>query len=68
MLDGYDVPMIMIWEYFVKFNCNYDLLFYPFDTQICEMQFQVNGIPKHYLDLGLFSCLSFKNTKITLYL
>ena len=46
MLDGYDVPMIMIWEYFVKFNCDYDLLFYPFDTQICEMQFQVNGINK----------------------
>ena len=49
---GYDVPLIMIREYFIKFNCDYDLLYYPFDTQVCEMQFQVNGIPSHYLDLG----------------
>merc|ERR1711978_99491 len=26
---------------------------YPFDTQICEMLFQINGIPKQYLKLGV---------------
>lgn len=26
---------------------------YPFDTQVCEMQFQVNGIPKQYIHLGV---------------
>ena len=27
-------------EYFVKFNCDFDLLMYPFDTQVCNMQLQ----------------------------
>ena len=35
------------------FNCEYDLRMYPFDTQICLMEFQVNGIPTRYLELGV---------------
>jgi len=50
---GVDSPMLMTREYFIKFNCDYDLTMYPFDTQICEMIFQVNGIPKTYLALGV---------------
>jgi len=50
---GVDSPMVMTREYFIEFNCDYDLLMYPFDTQICQMMFQVNGIPKQYLNLGV---------------
>jgi len=50
---GVDSPMVMRREYFINFNCDYDLGYYPFDTQICEMVFQVNGIPKQYLNLGV---------------
>ena len=37
----------------VVFNCVYDLRMYPFDSQICLMEFQVNGIPTRYLDIGI---------------
>lgn len=50
---GVDSPMVMTREYFIEFNCDYDLIMYPFDTQICEMLFQINGIPKQYLKLGV---------------
>ena len=26
---------------------------YPFDTQVCQMIIQVNGIPKNYIALGV---------------
>ena len=40
--EGVDSRIIMTREYFVKFNCEFDLLMYPFDTQICNMQLQVD--------------------------
>ena len=36
--EGIDSRIIMTREYFVKFNCDFDLLMYPFDTQVCNMQ------------------------------
>jgi len=51
--EGVNSPMVMRREYFIEFNCDYNLLMYPFDTQVCEMQFQINGIPKQYLKLGV---------------
>ena len=51
---GVDSPMVMTREYFIEFNCDYDLMMYPFDTQICEMLFQINGIPKQYLKWHVF--------------
>ena len=38
--EGIDSRIIMTREYFVKFNCDFDLLMYPFDTQVCNMQLQ----------------------------
>ena len=40
MRDNTDTRIIMTREYFVKFNCDFDLLMYPFDTQVCNMQLQ----------------------------
>ena len=65
---GVDSRIIMTREYFVKFNCDFDLLMYPFDTQVCDMQLQV--VPfvhssKWYLDIKLsFVSLSFHLLKL----
>ena len=31
---GQDGDLIMIREYFIDWTCDYDLLYYPFDTQV----------------------------------
>merc|ERR1712061_335427 len=38
-------------EYFIDWTCDYNLLFYPFDTQVCKMTFEVSGGTKDYLRL-----------------
>jgi len=50
---GVDSPIIMKREYLVTFNCDFDLRMYPFDTQVCVMEFQINGIPKRYMTIGI---------------
>lgn len=50
---GLDSPLIMKREYLVTFNCDFDLRMYPFDTQICVMEFQTNGIPKRYMTIAI---------------
>ena len=32
--DGEDVYLIMRREYFTDWSCDFDLLYYPFDTQV----------------------------------
>ena len=32
-VDGY---IIMSREYFIDWTCDYELVFYPFDTQVCQ--------------------------------
>merc|ERR1712061_552887 len=38
-------------EYFIDWTCDYNLLFYPFDTQVCKMTFELAGGTKDYLQL-----------------
>ena len=51
--EGKDSPMFMKREYLVNFNCDFNLRMYPFDTQVCVMEFQVNGIPLRYMTIGI---------------
>jgi len=53
MYKGSDSPIIMQREYYVIFNCDYELTMYPFDTQICKIELEVNGIPDKYLTLSI---------------
>lgn len=53
--EGVDSRIIMTREYFVKFNCEFDLLMYPFDTQICNMQLQVDIFCPLAINLFSFS-------------
>ena len=53
MYNGAESPIIMQREYYVVFNCDYELTMYPFDTQICRIELEVNGIPENYLTLSI---------------
>ncbi len=38
-------------EYYVNFPCEFDLVYYPFDAQVCAMDIEVQNRNDHYLDL-----------------
>ena len=39
-------------EYYQEYACRFDLIFYPFDTQLCFMTFEVQGKTDNYIKLG----------------
>jgi len=45
--------IIMKREYFIDWTCDYDLLYYPFDTQVCKMVFDMSGATVEYVDMNL---------------
>ena len=51
--EGEESPIVMRREYLITFNCDFDLRMYPFDTQVCVMEFQINGIPKRYVTMAI---------------
>ncbi|XP_023336040.1 uncharacterized protein LOC111707216 [Eurytemora carolleeae] len=53
MYNGEECPIVMKKEYFVKFNCDFELSMYPFDSNICKLQFEVSGIGKEYITLDI---------------
>lgn len=56
-------------EYFIDWTCDYDLIYYPFDTQvtdstitthsktilpqICKMVFDMTGVTRDYVDMDV---------------
>ena len=38
-------------EYYQEYACEFDLLYYPFDTQLCFMIFEVQGKTDNYIRL-----------------
>ena len=51
--SGADCYILQKREYFVDWTCNYNLLFYPFDMQVCKMMFQMTGGTKDYLTFAV---------------
>lgn len=49
--EGKDSRISMTREYFIDWACDYDLVYYPFDTQVCKMVFDMSGGTKDYLTL-----------------
>ena len=37
--------------YSIKFFCNYDMAWYPFDIQTCSIELQLDGVLDNYADL-----------------
>jgi len=50
---GVDSYIIMSREYFIDWTCDYDLIYYPFDTQICKMVFDMTGVTRDYVDMDV---------------
>ncbi|CAB4061993.1 unnamed protein product [Lepeophtheirus salmonis] len=40
-------------EYYQDYSCDFDLTFYPFDTQLCKMEFTVQGWTSNYVVLEI---------------
>ena len=53
MYSGADCYILQNREYFVDWTCGYNLLFYPFDTQVCKMMFEMTGGTKDYLTFAV---------------
>ena len=53
--QGQENPLVIKKEYFITFSCDFDLAMYPFDSNICSLDFKVNGISKEYLALKIDS-------------
>jgi len=50
---GVDSYIIMSREYFIDWTCDYDLIYYPFDTQVCKMVFDMTGVTRQYVDMDV---------------
>ena len=48
---GVECPLVMLKEYFILFSCDFDLAMYPFDSNVCTMDFEVSGVNKDYVEL-----------------
>ena len=38
-------------EYYLSYSCKFNLYYYPFDTQVCKMEFAVQGKTDKYIIL-----------------
>jgi len=50
---GEECPIVMKKEYFIRFTCDFELSMYPFDSNICTLDFEVSGITKEYVILAI---------------
>ena len=49
VFEGGWASLIMRKEYFIKFECEFELRSYPFDTQQCQMIFRLRGVTQKYM-------------------
>jgi len=48
---GEECPLVIKKEYFINFACDFNLAMYPFDSNVCNMDFEVSGVNKDYVEL-----------------
>ena len=51
LFSGKDNSISLRREYYKDYACEFDLLYYPFDTQMCVMVFEVKGKTDDYIQL-----------------
>ena len=49
--NGVECPLVLKKEYFINFACDFNLAMYPFDSNVCNMDFEVSGVNKDYVEL-----------------
>jgi len=47
--SAYENSLNLQREYYQEFACEFDLLYYPFDTQVCHMVFALQGFTKEFI-------------------
>ncbi len=52
LFSGRDNAIYLTREYYQEYGCEFDLIYYPFDTQMCEMIFEVQGKTDNYIRLA----------------
>ncbi|XP_040564481.2 uncharacterized protein [Lepeophtheirus salmonis] len=53
LFDGEFNSISLVREYYQDYSCDFDLTFYPFDTQLCKMEFTVQGWTSNYVVLEI---------------
>ncbi len=51
LFSGKSNSIMMTREYYQDYSCQFDLHSYPFDTQMCKMEFQVQSKTENYVKL-----------------
>eukprot|EP00094_Tigriopus_californicus_P006421 TCALIF_06184-PA protein Name:"Similar to GLRB Glycine receptor subunit beta (Homo sapiens)" AED:0.20 eAED:0.20 QI:0/1/0.66/1/1/1/6/0/430 len=51
LFSGRTNSILMTREYYLNYGCDFDLRYYPFDTQMCQMIFEVQGKTDDYVRL-----------------
>ena len=52
MFSGRTNAIYLSREYYQEYACEFDLTYYPFDTQLCFMVFEVQGKTDNYIRLS----------------
>ncbi|XP_059081415.1 uncharacterized protein LOC131879190 [Tigriopus californicus] len=53
LFSGGTNSIYMTREYYEDYACQFDLQYYPFDTQVCNLEFVIQGLPEQYVKLEL---------------
>ena len=51
--EGPENNFTVVSEYFNDFYCKFELEFYPFDSQVCTMKFEVMGRSQEFVRLSV---------------
>lgn len=51
LFSGKENAIYLSREYYQEYSCEFDLLYYPFDTQMCFMTIEVQGKTDNYIKL-----------------
>ena len=52
MFSGKENAIYLTREYYQEYACRFDLIYYPFDTQLCSLIFEVQGKTDDYIQLA----------------
>ena len=60
---GYKNSLMFLRRFYAEYHCTFNLRFFPFDEQICKMEFKARTVTKQYLKL-LPGNLKYKGPKV----